>query len=82
MHQCTYYGGCGENEYWNECGSDCKEDKCADLLNPLVNHNNILSSKYCSAACEQRCQCMPGFFRNDDGKTLVNKWATRMWDPL
>ena len=71
MHQCTYYGGCGENEYWNECGNDCKEDKCADLLNPLVNHNNILTSKYCSAACEQRCQCRPGFFRNDDGKTLI-----------
>ena len=68
MHQCTYYGFCGENEYWNECGSDCKEDKCSDLLNPYVNQNNILGSKTCSAACEQRCQCMPGFFRNDDGK--------------
>ena len=71
ISQCTYYGGCGENEYWNECGSECKEDKCADLLNPYVNPNDIIGSKTCSAACTPRCQCRPGFFRNDDGKTIL-----------
>lgn len=58
-HQCTYYDTCDENEYWNECGSSCKEQKCTDLLNTYLTTGD----KVCGNRCEARCQCKPGFYR-------------------
>ena len=45
---------CGENEQWNECGSECGETKCCQGDHCDTDHQG------CTTVCQPRCECAEG----------------------
>mmetsp|Transcript_7400 Transcript_7400/g.8115 ORF Transcript_7400/g.8115 Transcript_7400/m.8115 type:complete len:257 (+) Transcript_7400:284-1054(+) len=56
----------GANERYTFCASSsCFEDTCIrDVLFPIVGH------KICTTDCKRGCQCIPGYYRNHDGRCV------------
>ena len=48
---------CGENEYYNECGSPCRDD-CETIMQDPID---------CIKKCESGCFCIDGFVIGPDG---------------
>ncbi|GFU13365.1 papilin [Nephila pilipes] len=51
---------CGENEHFNECGTDC----------PLTCDNYEDAPLVCNFMCRIGCECKKGFVKNSNGKCV------------
>lgn len=60
---------CGENEVFNPCPKSCVPGEmsyCYEYLSNVVNG----CSPTTNIPCEPRCDCKPGYLRNDNGKCV------------
>ncbi len=60
-----------ENERFTHCApSTCFEESCSEVL---LNPNPVMAMvmKKCSRDCRSGCQCKPGYYRNVDGRLVV-----------
>jgi len=63
--QCPPQDPCSTNEYYTQCGSSCHEPKCSCVQSYGYNCYAQRLSFKCPTVCEERCECIPGYVRDN-----------------